>query len=376
MAVIGPRDTSLLALPVGWDGAELEKLELQDGTTYAQVAQELEVAVGGLNNELASDPIWSAAASFTNIPEWEYRQGTSNGVSEFDEYSRPDPRRGDTTGHMLPLKAYDRNLQWTWRYLEQARMNQIEADIMDAIKDFRDIFRKKVLTRVLKASDDTGAALGLGSGGISPGFAHTAGSTGVDFTPPSFGGTNFASTHEHYVPLSGGVWTAAAIKDVRAELREHGHEAPYTLWISASDIDTFTAPLSGFVPVAQWGVNYASTVSLAQGVNGGLATPTGAYVLGVIEECQVVVIPGMPQYYGFGFKSYGANSQRNPLKIRLPKGLTRPTVRVMRDPRAGSGNYPLQDLMMFFEFGVGVGDRTAGTPRYVNNSSWSDGTAT
>lgn len=372
---IGPRDTSLLALPVGWDGAELERLALQDGTTYLQVAQELETAIGGLNNELASDPVWAAAVSFTDIPEWEYRVGTSNGMSEFDEYSRPDPRRGDTTGHMLPLKPYDRNLRWTWRYLEQARMSQIEADIMDAIKDVRDKFRIKLLTRVLQRGDDSGAAKGLGASGISPGFATTAGSTGVDFTPPSFGGTNFASTHEHYVPISGGLFTAAVFADVRAELREHGHEAPYTVWAGAADESTIKG-LSGFVPVAQWGVNYASTVSLAQGVNGGLMTATGAYAIGVIDECQVIIVPGMPQYYGFGFKSYGANSQRNPLKVRLPKGVTRPTVRVMRDPRAGSGNYPLQDLMLFFEFGVGVGDRTAGTPRYVNNSSWSDGTAT
>lgn len=375
MAVIGPRDTTLLALPVGWDGAELEKLALQDGTTYAAVAQELTAAVSGLNNELANDPVWSAALSFTDIPEWEYRVGTSNGVSEYDEYSLPDPRRGDTTGHMLPLKAYDRRLGWTWDYLRKARMPQIEADIFDAIKDWRDKFRVALLTRALKASDDTGAAKGLGASGISPGFAHTAGSTGVDFTPPSFGGTNFASTHEHYVPIAGGVFTAAVFTDIRAELREHGHEAPYTVWAGASDEATIKA-LSGFVPVAQWGVNYASTVSLAQGVNGGLQTATGAYAIGVIDECQVIIVPGMPQYYAFAFKSYGSNSQRNPLKVRLQKGLMRPQVMVMQDPRSGSGAYPFQNLMMFGEFGIGVGDRTAATPRYVNNSSWADGTPT
>lgn len=373
MAVIGPRDTSLLGLPVGWDAAELEKYELQDGTTYLAVAQELEAAIGGLNSELASDPVWSAAISFTDIPEWEYRVGTSNGMSDYDEYSLPDPRRGDTTGHMLPLKAYDRRLQWTWDYLRKARMPQIEADILDAVKDVRDKFRVKLLTRVLKATDDSGAALGLGSGGYSPGFAHTAGSTSVDFVPPSYGGTNFANTHEHYVPISGGVFTAAVFTDIRAELREHGHEAPFTVWIGASDESTVKA-LTGFTPVAQWGVNYASTVSLAQGVNGGLINATGAYAIGVIDECQVIVVPGMPQYYGFGFKSYGANSQRNPLRVRLTKGQNRPQVLVMRDPRSGSGAYPFQNLMLFFEFGVGVGDRTAGTPRYVNNSSWSDGT--
>jgi hypothetical protein len=32
--------------------------------------------------------------------------------------------------------------------------------------------------------------------------------------------------------------------------------------------------------------------------------------------------------------------------------------------------------MMYLEMGVGVGDRTNGTPRYNNNATWADGVAT
>jgi hypothetical protein len=39
------------------------------------------------------------------------------------------------------------------------------------------------------------------------------------------------------------------------------------------------------------------------------------------------------------------------------------------------GITPVQNLMIQTRFGVGVGDRTNGTPRYVNNANWSDGTA-
>ena len=84
----------------------------------------------------------------------------------------------------------------------------------------------------------------------------------------------------------------------------------------------------------------------------------------------------MPQYYGVGFKSYGPNSSMNPLRVRLEKGFTRPQVIAMPDPRSGSGAYPLQEIMLYTEMGVGVADRTAGTLRYVNNAAWSDGTAT
>jgi hypothetical protein len=101
------------------------------------------------------------------------------------------------------------------------------------------------------------------------------------------------------------------------------------------------------------------------------------YYIGVINDVIVRVTVGVPQYYGFAWKAYGANSQRNPLRVRLPKGYSRPVFEVMTDPRAGHATQPLQYAMIFTEFGVGVGgDRTNGTSRYVNNAAWTDGTPT
>ena len=48
----------------------------------------------------------------------------------------------------------------------------------------------------------------------------------------------------------------------------------------------------------------------------------------------------------------------------------------MTDPRAGNATTPIQYLMLFMEFGVGVADRTNGTPRYVYDTTWVDGTPT
>ena len=42
---LGARDTSLLALPVGWDAGVLEKNALEDGTTFLTVAQMLNGSV-------------------------------------------------------------------------------------------------------------------------------------------------------------------------------------------------------------------------------------------------------------------------------------------------------------------------------------------
>jgi hypothetical protein len=82
----------------------------------------------------------------------------------------------------------------------------------------------------------------------------------------------------------------------------------------------------------------------------------------------------MPQYYGFGWKSYGSNSPRNPLRVRVPEGESGPMLKLYRDSQ-NPGIYAIQNLMLQTRFGVGVGDRTNGTARYVNSATWADGVA-
>ena len=371
----GPRDTTSLVMLTGWDATELKKHELIDGTNFSTIVTDLNFALGAVNAEIANDPVYAALCSYTDQPELEYRVGVSNSMQRFTEYGRPDAQRAATEGHMLPLVAFDNALGWTWKYLREARMSQIESDIADAAKNIRDNFRVSVLTRILKRGDDSGVADGLGTGGYSPGFATTAAQTNVDFVPPSVGGATFTSTHEHYNTIAGGVFTNAVFTDSRAELIEHGHNPPYEYVVGITDAPT-VAGLTDFVPAAQALVNYSSGVSLANfatqyGMN-------GIYSIGTISEFRVWVVPGMPQYYGFGWKSYGPNSQRNPLRVRLQKGQSRLQATAFPDPRSGAGAaYPLQYMMYFMEYGVGVADRTNGAPYYVNHANtWTDGTPT
>jgi hypothetical protein len=369
---LGARDKSSLVMLTGWDPTELKKFELIDGTTYATIVAQMNAALGALSAELYGDPLWSRLVSYTDMPEVEYRVGASNGFEEHTEYGNPDARRAETEGHMLPLKAYDRKLGWTWDYLREARLSQIQADIADAIKDARDNWRVRLLTRLLKRGDDSGKRNGLGTSGLSPGFATAAASTGVDFTPVPWGGNSFTSDHEHYVGITGGAYTNAVFSDVKAELREHGHEPPYDFIAGTAD-ETTIAGLTDFVPVAKTNVNYGANTTLASIAMDSVAP--GAYPIGTISDCVVWIVAGMPQYYGFGWKTYGPNSQRNPLRIRLFKGETRPSVIAMPDPNAGNALAPIHNLMLYTQFGVGVGqDRTNGTARYTNSTTWADGT--
>lgn len=368
----GPRATDSLVMLTGWDATELQNFRLQDGATYAQVVAQMNAALGALNAEFANDALWASLVSFTDQPEVEYRVGSSNGFEVHTEYGRPDSKRAATDGHMLPLLPYDRKLGWTWDYLRKARLSQIQADVADAIKDARDIWRQKILGRLLQRGDDSGAAKGLGSTGYSPGFATAAASTSVDFIPPAFGGTSFDANHEHYVAIAGGAYTAAVFQDAYDELREHGHEPPFTFLIGPSDRTTVVG-LTGFTKAASQLVRPGSTQDIA--VAGSVASMWAVY-LGSIEEFEVYEVRGIPQYYGFGYKSYGPRSQRNPIRVRLQKGANTMQVTAMPDPAAGSGLDPLHNLMLFTEFGAGIADRTAGTARYVNNATWADGAAT
>ena len=373
MANLGPRDTSHLVMLTGWDATELQNFTLQDGATYAEVVARMSAALAGLNAEFAGD--WmSSLYSLTDQPDVEYRVGSSNGFEEHTEYGRPDAKRAATEGHMLPLKGWDRMLGWTWDYLRDARLPQIEADIADAIKDARDKRRQRILRRLLKAGDDSGATLNLGTGGYSPGFAHAAASTEVDFTPPTYGGTSFDSDHTHYVGITGSAYTNALFTDAKDEIREHGHEPPYSFLAGPSDEATIKA-LSNFTPVPELLVRYGATQDLA--TLGVAEIGTGAYPIGTINDFAVYIVRGMPQYYGFGWKPYGRLSQRNPLRVRLHKGSSAWQIVAMTDPHSpGRGMYPIERLMLFVEFGVGVADRTNGTARYTVSETWADGTAT
>lgn len=366
---LGPRDTSSLVMLTGWDAIELKKFQLADGTTYETVAQMLGLAMGGVNAELANAALWSTLVSYTDQPDIEYRVGASISMERHTEYGLPDQQRATTEGHMLPFDAWDFRLGWTWDYLRRARISQVQADIAAGAQAVRNKWRLGLLTRLFQRGDDS-----IGASGYSPGFATTAASTSVDFVPPAWGGQSFTSTHEHYIAITGGAFTVAVFTDIRDELREHGHLPPYDVLIGPSDESTVRG-LTGFIQVGQQLVSYGNTTTLAT-FGAEDDELSGSYYIGMINDCRVRVVPGIPQYYAFGYKSYGANNPKNPLRIRLDKGQSRPAFMVMTDPRSGKGAYPLQNLMVFGEFGVGVGDRTNGTPRYVNSTTWADGTPT
>jgi hypothetical protein len=371
MPIRGYRDLSSNILPAAIDRSVLATMQLRDGVTYDRLVAELEVAVRGMNGEFTRHPLWRSLASFGDAAVVNYSAGTSTYADRFTDYGRPEPMHAERSGHMLPLLPWTSALGWTWSKLKDMSMDEGRDDIRLAVDRMRNRYRQQIFRRLLKRGDDSGATQGLGAAGYSPGFATVSASTNVDFTPPEFGGVTFTAEHEHYNAAAGG-WATAIIDAMEADLMEHGHMPPYRLLISSADAAT-VAGLTGFV--------FPTTSVIQAGSGTAVAVPEedptddGFRFLGSYENTRIYVAPGLPQYYGFGYRKYGDLSPMNPLRIRSEAGFSQPAARVLRDPTAGAGIDPLQDLMLYMEFGIGVANRTNGVAIYANNANWTDGTA-
>ena len=354
---LGPNDLKNISLPTAWDSAELNRLRLRDGATYAEVIRDINDALALVNASLQGG-YYSQLVSLTTEPTVEYRTGVSNGFEDHTEYGVPDDKRADTSGHMLPLSKQDRKLGWTVDFLEECRRTQIDADVADMAQDAVNAYEKGVLTRHFKMEEETGKRYGLGSAGYSVPFADASAGT-IPFTPvavPNRGGT-FLSTHDHYLRLNG--ITQANLETAVYHLWEHGVDGPYELMISLADLAAWqtVANVTGYVDKADALIQYGSTTSLArvgEEYVGGVKTKYGF--------CRMVAIGRIPTGYWSVTKAYGPLDQRNPLKVRWDDRFGWGVKLVTEDV----SRYPLKGAVGIMKFGVGVGESRVGAVLVLN----------
>lgn len=362
MALLGINDMKQFALPTGWDGSELSKYSLVDGTTYEQIVNNIAAALSVANGDLISDPMYGGLITVTDELGKEYRDGVSNGMQERGEYTKADARRARTIGHMLPIKSYDRVLGWTWDFLRKARNVQIEADIASAIYDVKDNFQKRSLTRFFSTTENT-----IGTSGYDVPFVNSTGGN-VDYTPPPYNGSTFASTHTHF-DRKGTSNHADALEAGAGHLYEHGIMGDYTAMIPLADIATYTALTNFAKPDPSW--RFIRTDSAA---NWAVANVQDGYV-GVYQSkyglINVWATPRIPTAYLGVYKSYGVNDPRNSLAVRYSPDMGVGAVLMA----STASTYPLADATIMHEFGVGVNDRLNGYACYFNSSgSYTDPT--
>lgn len=366
-AIIGPTTLKDVTISTGVDPTILASYKQSAGVTFPSIVAQLATGLQTIANEITSSPFYGGLVYITPDMQVQYRMGGTAVMEQFSENARPNFQKGTMDGHMLPLLSYDIGMGWTWRSLERIKPAKVQSDIQVVLDAVRDRYRLSILGRILKRTDDSGTALGLGSSGYSPGFATTAGSTNVDFTPPSYQGKTFASTHEHYqASADSGSIVIASVVLMRNNLREHGHVEPFDMLISDDDRAVWEA-LVGWYPAVDASINYAAATATAN------VTLQDGYI-GYVQGFRVRVAPGMPNNYAFGYKSYGVNNPRNPLVIRVPEDKTGLDLRLLTD--GANEAEPLRGAYLFTEFGCGVGqDRTNGTTSYSNSGTWADGVA-
>jgi hypothetical protein len=348
---IGPRSTVDLALPAGWDGAALERLRLQDGTTIAAVVQRIVTAVNGINAELRADP-WIGGLSFlTTQRTVRYASGGSGSAMDVHtEYGLPPEQRGVSVGHMAPRNKRDMILGWTWDFLNDAIAEDIDADIRFNVDRVRNEFQKAPLTRLFSNAQNTVETSGLDVG-MAEGSA-----TGVIYQPPATpqAPTGFLSTHSHYNKRTTAL-TAVNIEATVRDVWEHGHPPPYIGLFADADRATLAGLAATgafkYYPRASAIINYANT-DVARVPEAYDAVLTTAY-----GDVFVTYSARVPTNYFAIIKSYGVNSPRNPLRWwfndRFGAGVV---------PLAGKQvrQFPIEGLMLYAEYGfTGGPDRTA-----------------
>lgn len=358
---VGMNDLKNIALPSAWDAAELQRLQLRDGTTYAALIQDINDALQ-LATQALQNGYMANLFSLTTEAAVEYRIGVSNGYEDHTEYAQPDAQRGETSGHMLPISKKDRKLGWTQDFLEESRRTKIDADIMSLIDDTKDAFEKAVLTRLFKMEEETGKRYGLGSSGYSVPFADGGGGT-IAFTPiaVSARGGTFAASHDHYSYKNG--ITQANLNLAVKDLWEHGFDGPYELIVSLADLGSWqtVANVTGYKEKPDPSVVYGISTSLAnvsEDYTGGVTTPYGF--------CRLHATGRVPTKMWCVTKSWGKNDPRNPLMVRYDElyGF---------GPKLMVENvslYPLQGAIAVMKFGVGVNDRVQAV--LVENDSSGD----
>lgn len=352
---LGPNSLQQFVIPTYWDAATLEKFRLADGTTYAQLVADINAALTLANSDILNDPLNASLMSLTTDLATEYGIGVSNGFQTHTEYGAPDAKRGATTGHMLPIQGYDRGIGWTADFLRKARRTQIDSDIASAIMDLKDVWQQKLLTRLFKSTytavGSSGRSMPLADGG-------TADSTFVPLPRPDRGGT-FLYTHDHIHNLNG--ITQANVETAVGNLWEHGYDSPYDLLASQADIASWvnTANVTGFVPRSDPLIRYGVTADLAD---------IGADYIGVVDTkygaCRLRVSGRIPTTYWTIYKSYGPLDGRNPLAVRVDPEYG-PRAFLKSAPALQTN--PLQEAIIYVEFGVAVADRT-GAAVYLNGA--------
>lgn len=359
-SILGYNDMKAWALPVGWDATELQKYAMADGSSAEEIFNDLLAGLIAASQSMLSHPIYGGLVSVTEEIGREYRDGSaSSRMSKRSEYSAADPKKSTTIGHMFPKESYDYTLGFTMDFLREARRSQIDANISDALDAVINEYEIAVLTRFFSNTENL-----LGTSGYDVPFV--VGGGNVPFVPPQYRGFSFDATHSHFI-RDAEANREAAIEAAVVHLVHHGIMGPYIGIVPFADISDYAA-LTSFRKPQREGITYANTINLAQ-INeevffGLLETKHGLVLLHATNRLPT-------DYFGL-YKSYGMDDPRNPLAVRVSRDYKFTPIAMRGE---GFKIYPLENMVIIHEYGVGVRDRLNGVAiKFAASGSYSNPT--
>lgn len=369
--VLGPQTLLNMALPTGWDATRLTQWATRDGITYGELANQLALALGDFNQQMVTD--WGWLFSLTEEFAMEYEQGGAVTVMpEITDVDKPEAIHGTTIGHMIDLRVYGQGVGGTKRYFRDSRSAKINAAISTLVRRGRWRFETKLLTRWFTNTENA-----IGSAGYDVPFVRGTGGV-VDYAPPAYDGEAFTTAHDHYLGVDSDSKTSADVLDEMAEtLQEHGFVPPFTAMVSRSDIALYMA-LTSWVQIVDPVVQVIDRGAEATGNQFYTAGQRAFGMLGYYQSeyglVEVRYTSRVPTGYAAMCKSFGQLATQNPLAVRV-------------HPNVGFGayvvpettpddDYPVKQLDVEMEFGVGVGgDRCNGAAAFLDASgTWTNPT--
>ncbi len=305
-----------------FDLAYMKELELADGRTAVDVANYMASAITNFNAGLLVDDgtglKWlSSVVYITDKEKTMYGDGATPKFQDRTEYGLPDSIKSKKNGHMMRMKYGDLGMGFTKQKLQDMDFDTVIMTVDDMMDGAMNRIEADVLTTLTYNEDRS-----VGGNGISVPFV---GGGNVPYTPKTFNGKGFSSSHSHYLRYTEAA-LAEALDAATHHLSEHGVYGIYDAFISESDLP-FYAVLDDATFGVKWrnkqfvGVQYSNQLTLADTAQ--TVSPTNPGIIetrwGVIRLRVTNRIPSNPgvQRNIVIYRSRGANIMSNPVYWRI-----------------------------------------------------------
>lgn len=282
-------------------------------------------------------------------------------MQDADEYTTPDAQKV-TAGALMgfPLNLVEAAVQWTRKYLQRARLSDINATataIMtaDVRRVSRDIRRSFFTAANYTITDKLIDRMSLP-------VKRLQNADSFPIPPDPWGNTFNAATHTHYLGTAS--FVAGDLTTLINTVVEHNVNANIRLYINAAQEAAIRA-FTGFVGYVDARVVQANTATYANRAGGLDMTSTQDRAIGVFGSAEIWVKPWVPATFVVAH-----DTTVRPLWFRHREGGG--DLQVVFEDEA----YPLRAKGWEREFGVAVHDRLAMAVLDTANASYTSPTIT